>query len=251
MLDDRARSRLARTRFSDVRWFATIGSTNTWVLDQARSGAPEGLVAVADEQTAGRGRLGRRWHAPSGSSLLCSLLLRPVTLPADRRHLTTVAVAVAAAEACEEVAGFAPELKWPNDLLVGTRKLAGVLAEAEGDAVVVGIGVNLNWPPDLPADLSSVAVAANHVTGREVDRRAFLVRLLEGVERWYGRWDELASEHRRRCATLGRTVRVELADETFSGDALDVSPEGHLLVDVGACIRTVVAGDVVHLRAQA
>jgi BirA family biotin operon repressor/biotin-[acetyl-CoA-carboxylase] ligase len=200
-------------------------------------------VAVADHQTAGRGRLGRTWQAPPGASLLMSVLLRPQLDP-GRLHLATAAVALAAADACEQVAGFRPELKWPNDLLVADRKLAGVLAESDLPAVVVGIGMNVNWDTDVP----SGGVAANQVSGRAVDRHALLDALLAALAPRADDWDAVGSEYRRRCATIGRLVRVELADESFTGTAADVSDEGHLLVDVGTCIRTVTAGDVVHLR---
>ena len=113
----------------DVRRHADLDSTNRQAADLARAGAPEGVVVVADHQTAGRGRLGRVWDAPPGSSLLMTVLLRPA-LDAARLHLVTMAVALAAADACAEVAGFVPELKWPNDLVVQDRKLAGILAEA-------------------------------------------------------------------------------------------------------------------------
>lgn len=196
-------------------------------------------MAVADQQVAGRGRRGRSWEAPPGTSLLLSVLLRPAAAP----HLVPAAVAVAAAEACEEVAGVRPGLKWPNDLVVDDRKLAGVLTEVLGDAVVAGIGINLAWAPEGAAALSAVA-------GRDVDLEALLAALLERLAHWYGRGDELAGAYRRRCATLGRLVRVELDDEVFTGTAADVSDEGHLLVDVGVCLRTVAAGDVVHLRAN-
>ncbi len=133
-----------------IRWFDEIDSTNTYLREQARQGAPDGLVAVADHQTAGRGRLDRRWESPPGANLLASVLLRPGCDP-DDLHLCTGAVALAAADACAEVAGVEPALKWPNDLLVGGAKLAGVLAEAEFAggalaAVVVGIGLNVAWP---------------------------------------------------------------------------------------------------------
>src|ERR1051325_2188638 len=108
----------------DVRPFTELDSTNRWLLDEARRGAPEGVVAVADHQTAGRGRLGRTWEAPAGASLLTSILLRPA-LPLERRHLVTTAVALAGAAAISEAG---PLLKWPNDLLIGNRKVAGVLA---------------------------------------------------------------------------------------------------------------------------
>jgi BirA family biotin operon repressor/biotin-[acetyl-CoA-carboxylase] ligase len=200
-------------------------------------------VAVADHQSAGRGRLGRSWEAAAGSSLLTSILLRPA-LPPDRLHLVTAAVALSGADACEDVAGFTPGLKWPNDLLVDDHKLAGVLAEADLPSVVVGIGMNLNWDGPMPNN----GVAANQVAGRPVDRDQVLDRLLVHLDVRARDWAAVASEFRRRCTTLGRVVRVDLADESFTGTAADVSDEGHLLVDVGVCLRTVAAGDLVHLR---
>ncbi len=128
-------------------------STNRYLLDEARAGAAGGLVVVADHQTAGRGRLGRRWEAPAGANLLVSVLLRP-SLPIEELHLCTVAMALATRAACSAVTAGAvvPVLKWPNDVMVGERKLAGILAETiPGDggsrAVVVGMGLNVAWPP--------------------------------------------------------------------------------------------------------
>ena len=189
---------------------------------------------MADFQTAGRGRLGRTWEAPSGSALLCSILLRP-----DRiSHLVVACVALAGREAAKVVAGIEADLKWPNDLLFQGHKLAGVLAETDGDAVVVGIGMNLSAAPPGAAML-----------GEGVERDAVLAALLDGLDRRYpGRWDEVASEYRAACATIGQAVRVELHDESFTGTAADVDDDGRLLVDVGVCLRTVSAGDVVHLR---
>ena len=236
----------------DVRRHADLDSTNRLAADLARAGAPEGVVVVADHQTAGRGRLGRTWEAPPGSSLLMTVVLRPA-LDAGRLHLATMAVALAAADACAEVAGFAPELKWPNDLVVQDRKLAGILAEAgfEGNAphwVVVGIGLNVNWPEELPAELSGIAVAANHLAGRDVDRERLLAQLLEGLATRYSSLDSVAEDYRRRCATIGRDVQVELPGETVRGRAVDVDDAGHLVVDTGRGLRVVAVGDVVHLR---
>src|SRR5690242_13566930 len=118
------------TRFACVEWFADIDSTNAYALERARAGAPEGLVVVADHQRAGRGRLGRTWHAPVGGSLLASVLLRP-TIAVERWPLTATAAAVAAADAVVAVCDLPARVKWPNDVLVGGRKLAGVLAEAD------------------------------------------------------------------------------------------------------------------------
>lgn len=209
-------------------------------------------MAVADHQTAGRGRLGRVWTAPPGASLLMSILLRPAELDTpltpDRLHLATAAVALAAAAALDDVAGFRPGLKWPNDLLVDDRKLSGILTEVDGTAVVPGIGINVNWPPELPDELADIATAANHIAGRDVDREALLTRLLAHLDTLYGDWTTVAREHRRRCVTLHRHVRVDLTDESFTGTAADITDDGHLIVDTGACLRTVSAGDVVHLR---
>lgn len=290
MPGQRARQALAGTRFADVHWVAETGSTNADVLERGRHGEPEGVVLVADHQTAGRGRRGRTWEAPPGASLLFSVLLRP---PSQAVGATTMAAAVAAAGAVEEVAGFAPRLKWPNDLVVtgpapstgglvpenGTgpqldRKLAGILAEADWPAgsaisdgwrqpgpeergvVVVGIGLNVNWPADLPPELAEIAVAANHLAGHDIDREDLLVALLRRFDRCYG---DLVSggaaarsvfdEWRSRSVTLGRRVRVELGPDGVEGTAVDVTAEGHLVVETEAGDRrSFAAGDVVHLR---
>ncbi|MGA2036329.1 MAG: biotin--[acetyl-CoA-carboxylase] ligase, partial [Acidimicrobiales bacterium] len=169
------------TRFGEVRRFEELDSTNRYLVDEAIAGAPDGLVAVADFQSAGHGRLGRRWETPAGANLLASVLLRPLLAP-EELHLCTVVLTLAAADACVEVAELEPRIKWPNDLYMGERKLGGVLAEsvpvnapdggalepqtryegratgagyADADrvgvgevrAVVVGLGLNVRWPP--------------------------------------------------------------------------------------------------------
>ena len=239
----------------EIHRFATIDSTNTWVMDQARNGAAEGLVAVADVQTAGRGRLGRSWIAPPGGSLLMSLLLRPRDLPFDRLHLATAAVAMAGADAVALIAEVTPSLKWPNDLLIGDRKLAGVLTEVDGQsadatpAVVVGIGINCTWPDELPPEIANVAIAANHAAGRPVHREDVLGALLEHLdERLDAGWDAVAREYKSRCATVGREVRVEMVDGAFSGMAAEVEADGALVVITDNGPRRVVAGDVIHVR---
>ena len=259
MLDGGARSQLATTRFGDVRWVPSIDSTNRHLLQEARAGAAEGTVVVADHQGSGRGRLDRTWVAPPGSSLLASVLLRP-ELPPERLHLLTSIMALAAADACASEAGVDAGLKWPNDLVVGSRKLAGILAESQFEgsrarAVVVGLGLNVNWEGRLEgSELAGSAVALDDLAGHEVDRGRLLVALLTTLEDRYralaDRAGQLAqaAEYRRRCTSVGRAVRVELADETFAGTVADVDDEGHLLVDVGMCLRTVTAGDLVHLR---
>ena len=253
--------RLAGTRFADVRFFAEIGSTNAELLAEARLGAPEGVVVVADHQSAGRGRLGRTWSAAPGTSLLVSVLLRPA-LPSDRLPLVTLACGLAAADGVEEAAGFRPGLKWPNDLVAvsgegADRKLAGMLAEvATGDvpAVVVGIGFNVSegaYPPELAGQATTCEAEA----GRRVDRAGLLVALLVALERRYGTLtaaggsDSILADYRHDSATLGRRVRVELPGRTVEGVAGQLASNGELIVVDDAGGHTPVnAGDVIHLR---
>ena len=209
-------------RFTDIRWYAEVDSTNRVVADLARAGAVDGVVVGADHQTAGRGRRGRTWEAPPGASLLVSVLLRPA--PA----LVTLAAGLAAAGACESVARVDIGLKWPNDLLVDDAKVGGILTEAVAGAAVVGLGVNLAWAPPGAARL-----------GAQVDRQALLDHYLAGLD---APRDVLA-RYRERCTTLGRRVRVELPDGEVEGVASDVDDDGRLLVGG----RPFAAGDVVHL----
>ena len=238
----------------EIRRFESIDSTNRYLLDEARRGAAAGLVAVADQQTAGRGRRGRSWSAPPRSSLLVSVLLRPM-LPAARVHLLTMAAGIAVCEAVDATAGFTPVLKWPNDVMVDDRKLAGLLAESElgangeASAVVVGAGVNVDWSAP-PPELADIATACNLVAGRFVDRDALLEAFLASFAERVSALGDVVPEYRRRLSKLGRRVRVETASETLVGTAIDVGATGELIVaaaDDGT--RTSVhAGDVVHLR---
>ncbi|HTZ09827.1 MAG TPA: biotin--[acetyl-CoA-carboxylase] ligase [Acidimicrobiales bacterium] len=275
----------AGTRFAQVCWFGEIDSTNRWLADEARDGAPEGTVAAAEFQRAGRGRLGRRWEAPAGSNLLVSVLLRP-RYDAVTVHRCAAALALAAADACAVVAGVHPGLKWPNDLVVGERKLAGLLAEvgpgpdpalAEGRpcALVLGLGLNLRWPPPPgaegpPGDAPPAPAGGDEGADDVMDRATSLAReagpgaavpapadvlavllglvetRLAGLEGGGGA--ALEAEVRRRCVTLGRPVRVVGAARTLEGRALDITPGGELVLEVDGVAVTVAAGDVVHLR---
>ena len=233
-----------------------VGSTNTYVRDLARRGAPAGLVAVADHQTAGRGRLDRRWESPPGANLLVSVLLRPGIGAADV-HLCAGAVALAGADASREVADVEPVLKWPNDLLLNGAKLAGILAEAEFSgaaltAVVVGIGINVAWPG--PAGAGGTCLDDTDGAAQPVDRRVLLDRLLVALEPRCAQLEEaagrraLADEVRARCGTLGQKVRVTLAEEVLVGRADAIDDAGQLVVQTPSGARSISAGDVVHLR---
>ncbi|HWS45322.1 MAG TPA: biotin--[acetyl-CoA-carboxylase] ligase [Acidimicrobiia bacterium] len=242
-------ARLAGSRFTAVRWFETIDSTNRYLLDAARGAEPadtaeglppEGIVVVADEQTTGRGRLGRTWVAPRGAALLVSVLLRP-QLPPDRLHLVTLAAGLAALDALDELGVSCDppaRLKWPNDVVSGERKLAGILAETDGaGAVVVGMGLNVrgDW---FPPELRELATAV------DVDRAELLVAWLRAYDARLDALDAVLADAAARSATLGRRVRVDLGHESFEGTARRLTDEGYLVVDE----RVVGAGDVVHLR---
>jgi BirA family biotin operon repressor/biotin-[acetyl-CoA-carboxylase] ligase len=174
-----------RGRFGrDYRYVESTPSTQLLM----RPDSPEGAVVVAEEQTAGRGRLGRRWLAPAGTSLLCSVQLRP-EIPGERLPELTGVAARACAEAIEAVTGLAAELKFPNDVLLGGRKTAGVLAEAREGRIVLGIGVNVNVPAaQLPEGVDRPATSLLAETGHELDRAELLVELLKRLERRYEAW---------------------------------------------------------------
>ena len=258
-----ATSEVPGTRFADVRWVAETGSTNQDLLAAAAEGATEGVVLVADHQTAGRGRLDRSWIAPAGASLLVSALLRPTVGPEDL-FLLTLACGLAAVDAVDEVAGVRPGLKWPNDLVVAAgpladRKLAGILAEShvvneQVHAVVVGMGLNLEWPEELPEELAATAASVNHLTGESVDREEVLVAWLRHYDRHLTSIDDerkrtgFLDEVRAVSATLGRDVRVESTTTAFEGQAVAIADDGRLLVECDGEVVAVTVGDIVHAR---
>jgi BirA family biotin operon repressor/biotin-[acetyl-CoA-carboxylase] ligase len=244
--------------FTDVRWFSELGSTNTWLLEAAESGVPEGTVVVADRQSAGRGRLGRRWESAPGSGLLTSLLFRP-RLEAHDLFSVAALGTLAARDAIDVTAGVEAGVKWPNDLVVDGAKVAGVLSETRGVgtaelAVVVGIGINVRWPMPGRDATEFNATCLDAVAGRRVDREGLLEALLEAVEARRPMLDDargrvaLIGELESRTVTIGRPVRVELGEESFSGTAVSLDEMGHLVVDTDAGRRVVSAADVVHLR---
>ncbi len=235
------------------------GSTNDVAKDLVTQNAPEGTVVLADEQTAGRGRMGRHWSAPPGTCLLCSILFRPDLLLTQAQWLTMLC-ALAAADAVDQVAGLQASLKWPNDLIVKSsswKKLAGVLTETgvmgeRLEFVVVGIGVNVNVAPrDLPA-LAPDATSILAETGREVDRATLLAALLAGVETRYTRLQagkSPQSEWAARLATLGQPVEASTCAGTLTGVAESVDQDGALLLRApDGALHRLVAGDVTLAR---
>lgn len=253
---EQARRTLAGTRFGDLHGFDTIDSTNRWLAERAREGAHEGLVAMAAEQTAGRGRLGRTWVAPAGSALLVSVLVRPRVAVEDR-HLVTLALALAGADAAAALGAEGVALKWPNDLVVpshGDRKLAGVLAEAVGDAVVVGMGLNLVRPAEVDPTVAERGVWLDELGAPGVTPAAAAVAVLERLAGHVAALEadpaRLLEGYRPRCTTVGRAVRVELPGRTLHATAVGIDRHGQLLVQEpgDGTLTTVTAGDVVHVR---
>ena len=283
MSPEEVRRELRGTVFGPVRFVARTGSTNADLLGAARGGEPEGLVLVADHQTAGRGRHGRSWVAPPGTALLASVLLRP---PQESVAVTLLspAVALAVRDACAAM-GADVFLKWPNDVIArmpgeaGTpggpdeAKLAGVLAELQvaedgATAVVTGFGVNLLSQPVLSAAVAAQAreperdfaplppIALEEVVASRPNRNGLLLAALLRLDAWYRRLHEpaggraLLDELRRHSATLGRRVRVLTPGGAVDGDAADLSDDGRLVVETVDGPVHVAAGDCHHLRSE-
>ena len=256
-MDPAALSGVTGSLWTSVSIVPSTGSTNADLLSR---GGPEGQVLVAESQTAGRGRMGRSWISAPGASLTFSMLLRPSSVPAARRGWLPLMTGVAVACAVRDVSGVAASLKWPNDVLAGSRKLAGILAEQSGDAVVIGVGLNVATPSDaLPASPSGLPATSLLVEGASVSREALLTGILRELERRYAAFRDapdpartgLLAEYRALCATLGRSVRVELpGGSVLAGLAEDIDTDGCLLVapDSGALPVPVSAGDVIHVR---
>lgn len=237
-------------------FFPRTGSTNDVARDLAAQGAPEGTVVVADEQTAGRGRLERRWIAPPGTCLLCSILFRPA-LALHQAHRLTMLCSLAAADAVAAVSGCAPGIKWPNDLVVlsdgRVKKLAGLLTETglvgeRLDFVVVGVGLNVNVSPGDLAGLAPDATSLLAEVGAPVDRWRLLAAMLAGIETRYAAvraGQNPRDEWALRLVTIGQRVRATAAGAALVGLAEGVDEEGALLLrsDDGT-VQRLLAGDV-------
>jgi BirA family biotin operon repressor/biotin-[acetyl-CoA-carboxylase] ligase len=236
----------------------TVDSTQSVAAALAERGVADRTVVVADQQLAGRGRRGRTWRAPAGTSLLASIIVRP-RLPQSRLATLSLTTAVAAAEALRRVTGVDARLKWPNDVFVSGRKIAGILLESRlgtaADAgpaaqaappvvTIIGVGINLGqreFPPDLAASATSVALETGQAPGREV----VLAALLEEFDAWRARLEgegfaPVREAWRRLGDTLGRRVTVD----AVTGVAVDLDVDGALLIDVGGAVTRVLAGAV-------
>jgi BirA family transcriptional regulator, biotin operon repressor / biotin---[acetyl-CoA-carboxylase] ligase len=249
--------------YRDVEVVPRTGSTNSDLVALAGEGkADEGAVLVAEEQTAGRGRLDRQWTAPARSGLFFSVLLKPTDVPVSRWGWLPLLTGVAVATGLSRAAGVDTALKWPNDLLVTVggeeRKAGGILAERAGnDGVVMGVGINVTLREDeLPVPQAGSLALAGAVS---TDRDPLLRAVLRALEDWYGRWRAAAGDpvvsglqetYAAGCATLGRVVRAELpGDRSIVGEAVAIDGDGRLVLATEDGMQEPVgAGDIVHLR---
>jgi BirA family biotin operon repressor/biotin-[acetyl-CoA-carboxylase] ligase len=237
----------------DIRVVSETGSTNADLLAEARAGAAEGLVLVAETQTAGRGRLGRSWSNPPRAALAFSVLLRPVAVAPAARAWLPLLTGIAVAAALRAEAGVTATLKWPNDVLVDGRKIAGILAEAHGDAIVAGVGLNVTLTrAELPVPTATSLLLEDAAC---LDRERLLAAILTELASRYTAWAAgpdpaaLRAEYLRWCVTVGREVQVELPGrQQLAGTATDVDETGRLAVRTGPGTTLVGAGDVVHVR---
>ena len=233
--------------------FDSLPSTNTELARMASEGAVEGLAVLADEQTAGRGRLQRAWSSPKGAGLYFSTLLQP-TIPPDQWPLITFMAALAVGDALSEACDVNTDIKWPNDLLSGERKICGILAESvetpTGRAVIVGIGINLTAEA-YPAEIASVATSVAEASGRAPERETLLAALLGALSRWYSLLHEVNGAQKivaawtsRSSYASGKAVQVANGEEVWQGITRGVESDGALRLETADGMKLVRAGDV-------
>jgi BirA family biotin operon repressor/biotin-[acetyl-CoA-carboxylase] ligase len=241
--------------WTQIDVLAETESTNAVVAAAALAGAGEGLVVTAEHQSSGRGRLGRTWTTPARSALLTSVLLRPTAVPAARWPWLGLLVPLAVAAAVRRVGEIPAQVKWPNDVLVEDRKLAGILLErVDGPAAVVGFGLNVTLREAEKPHPAATSLALEDAA--TTDRATVLAAVLRELATRYHAWVDadgdpstILPEYREHSATLGRLVRVELPNGTFlEGRARDLDDDGRLIVDTPDGVRPLAAGDVTHLR---
>jgi len=250
-------ARLGKTKIigRDIRVFERTTSTNDVIEKLARDDVEEGVVVFAESQTKGRGRLSRKWISPERKGLWFSVLLRPDLRPQETTQLTVVA-ATALWRAIHEQTGLHPEVKWPNDILVGGRKTAGILTEltAELDRVrhvILGIGVDVNvGPGDFPSELRKLATSLKIESGKPVSRAELATAILQELDRDYARmvsgdFASVADEWEEYCTTIGRQVAIQIGDRQIRGRAESLGDDGALLLRTEhGHLERIIGGDV-------
>jgi BirA family biotin operon repressor/biotin-[acetyl-CoA-carboxylase] ligase len=256
-IDDIKRGLKTRVIGREIQLFREVASTNTLAMQMASQGALQGTVIIAETQSAGKGRLGRKWISPRGN-LYLSVILRPA-VPTHKAPLITLMGAVAAASAIKKACRLPAAIKWPNDILISGKKVSGLLTEmsAEPDRIrhiVLGIGINVNMGGDLlPADIRGITTTLAEEAGCRVDRTLLLQHVLRELEHWYRIFltndAEVLKEWQSNNVTLGNRVAVNGSGVSFEGLARGIDHEGRLLVECDdGSTQTVASGDVTILR---
>lgn len=261
-LDERSIRAALTGRFgAPLRFFDEVGSTNTIAMRWAEEGAPEGALVATDHQTAGRGRRGRAWFSEPGTALQFSLVLRPGT-SVDATGLLTAAVGIACADGIEAETGARASIKWPNDVVMMDKKVAGILVESKVvdqtlELAIVGVGINVSWPSQVPDDIAARATSLDRVIDAPapVDRTRLLSAILSALERVYslvkhpgGRAD-LVRRIEARSANIGKDVVVRFPDgTTVQGTAFGITPAGGLRLATGDMVHEIHAGEIERVR---
>jgi len=259
---------LQKTIFKDIIYFEHIDSTNTAAIELASKGFQDGAVLIAEEQSQGKGRLGRKWLSPAGKNLYMSIILKPHMLPSDAAFLTLMS-AVACASALRRLTSVPVSIKWPNDLMASDRKLGGILTEIKADMdriihAVIGVGININLDAeDMPDEIKETATSikieqksrrANGQNSSDFSRTLVAIEILKEIDRWYNvllnkgniaikdEWLQLSS-------TIGRAVKVTVMDTIFTGTAMGIDESGMLTLQLSDnSLKKISAGDVTIFR---
>lgn len=244
----------------EIIFFESIGSTNTAALELAEKGAPHGTVVIADRQAKGKGRLGRTWVSPPRSNIYMSVILRP-EIETEDATLLTIMAAVSCAKGVMKSTGLKAEIKWPNDLMISSKKLGGILTEMKSDPdgivfAVIGIGINVNSKikKDFPPDIRGIATSIREELGKIQSRTFIIAEILKETEHWYrvlltGGRKPLFDEWKRLSSTLGMKVRVTAGDNVFTGVAEDIDKGGMLILRLpSGMLKKISSGDVTMLR---
>ncbi|MDK2800770.1 MAG: BirA family transcriptional regulator [Clostridiales bacterium] len=243
----------------EIIYFDTVTSTNTIAKEIAGKDCQDGTVVIADQQTGGKGRLGRNWSSPPHTGIWMSIVLRPDILPFQAPFITILA-ALAVARSIKQVAQIAPKIKWPNDIILNRKKVCGILTEMSAEIerinyIVVGIGINVNMDAeDFSPEIREMATSIKMVTGQAVQRKVLVRKILENFEEIYvnannsNLKNELMDEYRKYSLTLGSRVKVVYKNQEIKGTAVEVTDEGELIIETDDGVKQKIMSGEVSVR---
>ncbi len=242
----------------EIHIFNETDSSNIQAFRIASGGADEGSIVIAESQTGGKGRLGRRWISPSGKNLYLSLIIRP-QIPTHTAPRLTLVTAVALSETLDSLNAAGHRIKWPNDIIFNEKKLSGILTEMKGDCdtidfVIIGLGINLNSSSnDYPEDIKDSAISLKDITGNEINRIEFLNSFLFHFEKNYsefnhGGFPEILDRWKTKSAIINQKIKVTDHSDVFTGIVIEVTSDGNLIVQCSDSVRQVNSGDINYLK---